>query len=139
MAKRLTTREKKKIIADYVEMENYSAVSRKYGISRNAVKAIVLADAETAEKCQRKKEKDTEDILAHMESKKEMVNKIIDKYLVALLDDEKIAKAQPQQLTTALGTIIDKFTMVSKVLTDNGEPDALSESLEDMGKELTGD
>lgn len=110
MAKRLTTREKKKIIADYVEMENYSAVSRKYGISRNAVKAIVLADAETAEKCQRKKEKDTEDILAHMESKKEMVNKIIDKYLVALLDDEKIAKAQPQQLTTALGTLIDKFT-----------------------------
>ena len=83
MAKRLTTREKKQIIADYVEMENYSAVSRKYGISRNEVKAIVLADPETAEKCQRKKEKDTEDILAHMESKKEMVNKIIDKYLVA--------------------------------------------------------
>lgn len=110
MAKRLTSRQKKQIIADYIEMENYSAVARKYGISRNAVKAIVLADTETADKCQRKKEQDTADILAYMETKKQKVNQIIDKYLDALLDEEKIAKAQPHQLTTALGTLIDKFT-----------------------------
>ena len=32
MAKRLTDREKKKILADYMELENYSAVAKEHGV-----------------------------------------------------------------------------------------------------------
>lgn len=49
-----------------------------------------------------------------METKKSTVNQIIDRYLIALLDEDKIAKATPAQLTTALGTLIDKFTATTE-------------------------
>ena len=110
MAKHLTDRQKKKIIADYVECENYSQVARKYKVSATTVKNTVLKDQKSMEMCEQKKEQNTAEILEHMDTKKEVVNQIIDTYLSALLDPEKIAKATPSQLTTALGTVIDKFT-----------------------------
>lgn len=114
MAARLTDKQKKRIIADYAESGSYRATGRKFGISGNTVKYIVQADENFSQKIAQKKEENTADILEHMETKKDTVNLIIDKYLAALLDDERIAKATPQQLTTALGTLIDKFTMNSK-------------------------
>lgn len=105
MAKRLTDREKKRIIADYAEMENYSAVAKVNGVSDNTVRKIVSLNSEISEKIELKKEQNTADILEHMEQKRDKVCSIMDKYLDALLDDEKIAKATPAQLTTALGTL----------------------------------
>ena len=67
---RLTDKTRKRIIADYVTCGNYSEVARKYGVARNTVKAIVAKDGETAEKCRRKKEQNTADILSHMEMQK---------------------------------------------------------------------
>lgn len=61
------------------------------------------------------KEENTADILAYMETKRDVVNKIIDRYLIALLEEERIAKATPAQLTTALGTLIDKFTAQGRI------------------------
>lgn len=110
MANRLTDKQKKKILADYLEMGSYNAVAKKHKISDNTVKRVVLNSEGFAEKVEQKKQQNTADILEHMEQKKGIVCEIIDKYLVALLDDERIAKATPQQLTTALGTVIDKFT-----------------------------
>lgn len=110
MARHLTDKEKKKITAEYVECGSYNAIAKKYGIADSTVKRIVLSNPETKKKAERKKEQNTVDILAHMDTKKDTVNQIIDKYLIALLDEEKIEKATPAQLTTALGTLIDKFT-----------------------------
>lgn len=110
MAARLTDKQKKKIIADYVELGSYNAVAKKYRIADSTVKRVVLADSETQRKVELKKDENTADILAHMETKKSTVNQIIDRYLIALLDEDKIAKSTPAQLTTALGTLIDKFT-----------------------------
>lgn len=114
MAARLTDKQKKRIIADYAEMGSYNAVAKKHGISDNTVRRVVMADPDFSEKVEQKKQENTVDILEHMETKKDTVNLIIDKYLEALLDDKRIAKATPQQLTTAIGTLIDKFTMNSK-------------------------
>ncbi len=110
MAKRLTDKQKKKIIADYVESGSYSEVARKHGVSKPTVKRICDNNPETLRKVTHKKEQNSADILEHMEQKKDVVCQIMDKYLVALLDDERIEKATPAQLTTALGTLIDKFT-----------------------------
>ena len=110
MAKHLTDKEKKQIIKDYIECQSYNAVATKYGISNHTVKRVVLNNQGTAEKIQQKKEQNTADILAFMESKKYNVTLIIDRYLDALLDESKIARSSPQALATALGIIIDKFT-----------------------------
>lgn len=119
MAARLTDKQRKKIIADYVELGSYNAVANKHGVARNTVKAIVLADEETAQKCQEKKEQNTQDILAYMESKRDIVYEILGKALNVLNDEEKLREATPAQITTALGTLIDKWTMASEK--NNGE------------------
>ena len=110
MAARLTDRQKKKIIADYVQLGSYNAVSKINGVSATTVKNIVLKSADFVEKCEQKKDENTADILAYMDSQKGVVCEIIGKGLAALNDPEKLAEASPAQITTALGTLIDKFT-----------------------------
>lgn len=139
MAARLTDKQKKKIIADYIEMQSYNAVAKKHGVADGTVKKVVMADKEFQKKLEQKKQENTADILAYMDSKKEVVCCIIGEYLTALLDKDKIQKATTVQLSTTLGTLIDKFTAAGVNIGDNNEPDALSKSLEEMGKELTGD
>lgn len=135
MAKRLTDREKKQIIADYAELENYSAVAKANGVSDNTVRKIVSLNSEISEKIELKKEQNTADILEHMEQKRDKVCSIMDKYLDALLDDEKIAKATPAQLTTALGTLIDKFTVTASRPEQMAE-DALTKSLREEAERM---
>jgi hypothetical protein len=114
MAARLTDKQKKKIAADYVQLGSYNAVAKENGVSLNTVKNIVLSqDADFAEKCTQKKAENTTDILSYMESKKDIVCQIIGNGLSVLADPEKLAQASPSQITTALGTLIDKWVMVN--------------------------
>ena len=114
MAARLTDKQKKKIIADYVQLGSYNAVSKINGVSATTVKNIIKAqDDDFLEKCERKKEENTVDIMTYMESQKRIVCEIISKGLTALNDPEKLAAANPSQITTALGTLIDKWAMVN--------------------------
>lgn len=110
MAARLTDKQKKKIVADYLETGSYRATARKNRIADGTVKRIVLECSDIEQKVAQKKEENTADILAYMESQKELVCEIIGKGLVALNDPEKLAEATPAQITTALGTLIDKWT-----------------------------
>ena len=119
MAKHLTDKEKKRIVAEYLELESYSAVSKKFGVSPQTVKNVVGANKEIGKKLKDKKQQNTEDILTHMAGKRDAVIRVVDKYLDALLDEDRIQRANPAQLTTALGTVIDKFTMADGSKTDN--------------------
>lgn len=110
MAARITDKKRKKIVADYLELGSYNATAKKNGVSKDSVKRIVQDCEDFAEKSQQKKDENTADILAYMESKRNIVCEIIDKGLTALNDPEKLATATPAQITTALGTLIDKFT-----------------------------
>lgn len=137
MAARLTDRQKKRIIADYLEIGSYNAVAKKYNVTRQTVKNIVTSDTENRQKLQDKKEQNTADILAHMETKKDKVNQIIDTYLEKLLDPEMIDKATPAQLTTALGTLIDKFTMPKMVSKEQKtEDDPLTKALKEEAERM---
>lgn len=114
MAARLTDKQKKEIIADYVELGSYNAVAKIHGVSRQTVKNIVSTDAEIGQKLQQKKEQNTADILSHMESQKADVIKVLDEYITAMRDPVKIKRAGVVQLATALGIVIDKYTMTAK-------------------------
>lgn len=110
MAKHLTDKQKKQIIADYVELGSYAAVARKHKISDKTVKSVVISDPETTRKSEQKKEQNTADILAFMEGKKQDVCDIISLYLEYLKDPDKLERASVQSIATSLGIVIDKFT-----------------------------
>lgn len=114
MAARLTDRQKKKILADYVQLGSYNATAKMHGVSRQTVKNIVDANGQIGQELQKKREENTADVLAYMESQKKVVCEIIGKGLAALNDPEKLAEATPSQITTALGTLIDKWAMVQE-------------------------
>lgn len=79
MAKRLTDKQRKEIIADYVELGSYRAVAKKHGVTHQTVKRVAEECTQITQKIQHKKEQNTADILAHMDSKKDDVNRVIDR------------------------------------------------------------
>ena len=139
MAARLTDRQKKKIIADYVQLNNYCAVAKINNVSATTVKNIVLASADFVEKCEQKKEENTADVLAYMDEHKDLVCSFIGLGLKALNDPDKIDGASLTQITTAIGTLIDKWAMISGEPSCNGKEDELSKSLREMAEELESD
>lgn len=137
MAARLTDRQKKQIIADYIEIGSYNAVAKMHGVSNHTVKRTVEAVPTLSAEIQHKKDQNTADILAHMETKKDKVNEIIDVYLNELLELENFSNITPTQLTTALGTLIDKFTMSKTIIAERErEDDPLTAALKEKAKEL---
>ena len=139
MAARLTDRQKKKILADYVQTNNYCATAKINGVSATTVKNIVLANADIVEKCEQKKEENTADVLAYMDSRKYLVCSFIGKGLEMLNDPEKLAAANLSQITTAMGTLIDKWGMIGGAPADTKKDDDLSASLRELAEELQSD
>lgn len=126
MAARLTDKQKKKIVADYLETGSYRATGRKNGVSDGTVKRVVSDCGDIEQKIARKKEENTADILAYMESQKGLVCEIIGKGLAALNDPEKLEESTPAQITTALGTLIDKFTALDAARPKQAEADGMT-------------
>lgn len=117
MAARLTDWQKKEIIADYVNMQSYNAVGKKHSVAGNTVKRIVAECQGIEEKIKEKKEQNTADILAHMDKQRETVCEIIDVGLEVL--PEKIRNARTaSEVTTAIGTLIDKYAVLRDKGTD---------------------
>lgn len=110
LAERLTDKQKKKIVADYLETGSFRAAGRKNNVCGNTVKRVVDECSDIEQKIAQKKQKNTEDIIEYMEKQKNIVCEIIGKGLAILNDEEKLKEATPSQITTALGTLIDKFT-----------------------------
>lgn len=139
MAARLTDKQKKKIVADYLETESYNATAKINGVCGQTVRRVVEESQGITENLKRKKEENTADILAYMESKRGVVCEIIEKGLAVLNSEEKLAEASPAQITTALGTLIDKWSAVSGGPADTAKEDELSKSLREMAEELESD
>lgn len=118
MAK-LTDKQKKKIIADYVECQNYSTVAKKHGVSWTTVKNIVSADNSSVKKLEQKKEQNTLDMLDYLATRKDKAQNFVDLCLDAMAKPEKLAAAQVNQISTAMGTVIDKFAPVNSVTSDD--------------------
>ena len=128
MAKHLTDREKKKIIADYVELESYNAVAKKHNVSATTVKNTVLKNNESVKKCEQKKEQNTADILEFMDKKKDDVCSIISLYLSELQNSDKLQRASIQSIATSLGIVIDKFTKDAQKQSDASLFDAIAKA-----------
>ena len=112
MAARITEVRRKKILADYLETENYRETGRRNGVSDVTVRKLVMENSDFKRAIEAKKEQDEADIIAYMDSKRDKVCKILALGLDALADPEKLRGATPAQITTALGTLIDKWLLL---------------------------
>lgn len=114
VAARLTDKQKKKIVADYVELGSYRATARKNKVSTDTVKRIVVNTPNIVQKATQKREENTLEMLEYMDSRKSQAQEILDLYLKALADPTKLQGATLAQIATAAGIIIDKFTKTSE-------------------------
>ena len=107
---KLTDKQKKKIVADYVESQNYKQTGIKNKVDTETVRRVVKANKDFAKKSEEKKEKDTKDILEYMDTIKEKQKRIIDLSLQAL--EDKLQKpdmfTNVKDIATVYGVIFDK-------------------------------
>lgn len=133
MAARLTDKQRKKIIADYIESGNYRATARKNKVATDTVKRIVLKDTTVVQKATEKREENTLDMLEYMESRKKQAQGIIDLYLAALADPTKLELATLSQIATALGIVTDKFIKTAEAHSDKpGIMDKIVEAVKNI-------
>lgn len=114
---KLTDLEKKKIIASYIECENYSEVARQFNISDVAVRNIVMANEETSEKLEQKREENTQEVLEAMTKRNKKKIELIDKIFKAM--DGKLDNIDMftniKDLATAYGIIMDKELKIKEL------------------------
>ena len=129
-AKRLTDKQKKKIVADYVPLQSYARAAKLNDVAESTVRKIVKDNPKCADLCALKKEQNTQDMLSYLGSKSVEAQDLLGLYLKAMADPDKIAEATLPQLSTAFGTIVDKFAMLgdqnSIEVPDDGLVEALS-------------
>ena len=130
---KLTDKERKQILAHYADTQNYAETARLTGVSRTTVQRVVKNMPNVGEIVQQKKEQNTKDVLGFMQTQKETVCDLIKTYLKAMLDPEKIAKANVVQLATALGILIDKFTAQDEKPADTSLMEALLDVIKGGG------
>lgn len=114
---KLTDKDKKNIIADYVECQNYSEVARKYNISDTAVKKIVDNDKDSLVKLEQKKEENIKSTLEYMEEQHEVKKRLLDKLLKGMeVKAEEIDMfTNIKDLATAYGIILDKELKLKEI------------------------
>lgn len=107
---KLTDKEKKQIIAEYVDCQNFREVARLHNKSVNTIRNVVYADKDIEKKLTQKSNENTKDILTYMDEQslriQEVLNSLlagIEKKAVKLTDKDSI-----KDLATAYGIILDK-------------------------------
>lgn len=135
MAK-LTDKQRKKIIAESVNGSSIRALASKYGVSTTTIQRVLKSDTELTQKVAQKKAENTVSILAFMDSKKNDVCGLIDKLLAAMADDEKLAAATVNQLATAMGIVIDKYTANEAIKPSDTKETNFFEAIRSAGREV---
>ena len=107
---KLTDKQKKKIIADYIDNNNYSETARINNISETSVRRIVKGNEGITEKVEQKKEENSQDMFEYMKNKDDDKKRIVDLCFEAL--DKKLSNldmfTNVKDIATVYGIIMDK-------------------------------
>lgn len=133
---KLTDKQKKKIIADYVDNQNYSKTAKMNDVSVDTVRRLVLNDEEVVNNLKRKKEENTLSTIEYMQTQHETKKKILDKILKAI--EEKAENLDMftniKDLATAYGIILDKELKVLELQRGNANKQELTKVEELLNK-----
>lgn len=109
---KLTDKQKKKIIADYIENQNFSETARMNNVNKSTVKRLIDSgyDKDIQQKATQKKEENTKDMFEYMKSKDNDKKRIVDLCFKAL--DKKLSNldmfTNVKDIATVYGIILDK-------------------------------
>lgn len=137
---RIPDKQRKEIVADYVNCQNYSEVARKYNLPVETIRRIVKEDENIVRKCELKKQENTQTTLEYMQTQHETKKRILDKLLKAIeIKAEDIdVFTSVKDLATAYGIILDKELKVLELqrqqmdTKSNGVLDDLMEALKNV-------
>lgn len=133
--------EKKEIVADYINCQNYSEVARKWNVSAEAIRLIVKASKDNVlEKLENKKIENTQTTLEYMQTQHETKKRILNKLLkgIEIKADDINELTSIKDLATAYGIILDKELKVLEIqkqqmeTKSNGVLDDLMEALKNV-------
>ena len=135
MAK-LTDKQKKKIIADYVETQNYSETARRNNVADNTVRAVVNDNKNVAKKLEQKKQENTQSTIEYMQTQHESKKRILDKILKAIEEkaDNIDMFTNIKDLATAYGIILDKELKFMEMQRGNANNEELNKVRELLTK-----
>ena len=107
---KLTDKQKKKIIADYIDNNNYSETARMNNTTDTTVRRIIRENKEVLEKVEQKKEENSQDMFEYMKNKDNDKKRIVDLCFEAL--DKKLSNldmfTNVKDIATVYGIIMDK-------------------------------
>ncbi len=154
----LGTDDKNRIYSEYQSVKNYCAVARDNGISESTVRRIVREErlrrsnvdpfgdtpcGSPAERLRRAStsapaEAEYSGIDGFLKAKQPVIIGLINKYLAALSDDERISSATMPQIASAMSTLVEKLTVD---VPDNAPEsiDPLSQSFIELAARLDGE
>lgn len=139
--KRVSDKRRQKIVADYIETENYSEVARRNNVSDKTVAKVISETPDIVEKLEEKKKENTKDILQYMEDKKYDVQRVLNKLLRGIevkAEDINIEKTDLKSLATAYGIVLDKQLKLVELLrgvANNEQLDKVKELLDKLDNE----
>ena len=107
---KLTDKQKKKIIADYIDNNNYSETARMNNTTDTTVSRIIRENKEVLKKVEQKKEENSQDMFEYMKNKDNDKKRIVDLCFEAL--DKKLSNldmfTNVKDIATVYGIIMDK-------------------------------
>lgn len=107
---KLTDKQKKKIIADYIDNNNYSETARMNNTTDTTVRRIIRENKEILKKVEQKKEENSQDMFEYMKNKDNDKKRIVDLCFEAL--DKKLSNldmfTNVKDIATVYGIIMDK-------------------------------
>lgn len=135
---KLTDKQKKKIIADYIECRNNSEVARMNGVSESTVRRIVKSgdNEEITRLSEQKKQENTQSTIEYMQTQHETKKRILDKILKAIEDKAENIDllTNIKDLATAYGIILDKELKVLELQKNSATDKELSKVQELLSK-----
>lgn len=133
---KLTDKQRKKIIADYVENQNYLQTSKMNDVSVETVRTVVNKDEETRKRLNEKKEENTLTTLEYMDTQHETKKRILSKLLhgIEVKAEDIDLLTNIKDLATAYGIIIDKELKWLEMRRGTGNRDDLQKVEDLLGK-----
>jgi hypothetical protein len=133
---KLTDKQKKKIIADYVETQNYSETARRNNVSDVTVKDVVTKNETTLKILEQKKQENTQSTIEYMQTQHESKKRILDKILKAIEEkaDNIDMFTNIKDLATAYGIILDKELKFMEMQRGNANNEELNKVRELLTK-----
>lgn len=137
---KLTDKQKKKIIADYIQNQNYSETARKNKVAVDTVRRIMLTnknDENFVKKSKQKKEEDTKDILEYMNDITQGQKKVINLSLEVITEmlEKRDKRLTGRDIAMIYGVIFDKALKYKEIqikTDDKNKSDEINKNILDL-------